>query len=67
MMLHHTFQLSASGWPTHTESRRPGFTLGSPRREVTPSSCECLPFNLPDFVPTVLWHVSVAEAEGAFK
>lgn len=64
VMLHHTFQLSASGWLAHPESRRLGFTLGSPRRGVTQSSCVFLPFNLADFFPAVLWHVSVAEAEG---
>ena len=66
--LHHTFRLSAGGWLTHPESRRPAFTLGSPRREVTQSCCEFLPFHLPDFsFSAALWHVSVSGAEGAFQ
>jgi len=51
VMLHHTFQLSASSWLTHPESRRLGFTHGSPQREVTLSSYKFLLFHLPDTFP----------------
>lgn len=68
-MLPHTSQLTARGWLTHPESK----DLGSHsvhlagRSHRSAESLFFFIFQIFFFFPAAPWHVSVAEAEGAFN